>query len=37
MEILQQGFSMLNESNRKNIIKMTKSPVLTQNAVVSGV
>jgi hypothetical protein len=35
-EILQHDFSVLNETNRKNIIEMTKFLVLTQNTIVSG-
>jgi hypothetical protein len=36
METLEQGFSILNESNKKNIIEMTKFLVLTQNTIVPG-
>jgi hypothetical protein len=35
-ETLRQGFSVLNEANRKNVIEMTKFLVLTQNAIVPG-
>jgi hypothetical protein len=35
-ETLEQDFSILNESNRKNIIEMTKFLVLTQNTIAPG-
>jgi hypothetical protein len=34
IEILEQNFSMLDDSNRKKIIEMTKFLVFTQNAAV---
>jgi hypothetical protein len=35
-EILQHDFSVLNESNRKHVVDMTKFLVLTQNTIVPG-
>jgi hypothetical protein len=35
-EILQHDFSVLNESNKKKIVEMTKFLVLTQNTIVPG-
>jgi hypothetical protein len=35
-ENLRQDFSVLNETNQKNIIEMTKFLILTQNAIVPG-
>jgi hypothetical protein len=35
-EILQQDFSVLNESDKKSVIEMTKFLVLTQNTIVPG-
>jgi hypothetical protein len=35
-EILRQDFSVLNESNKKKVITMTKFLVLTQNTIVPG-
>jgi hypothetical protein len=35
-EILQKDFFVLNESNKKKIVDMTKFPVLTQNTIVPG-
>jgi tRNA 2-selenouridine synthase SelU len=36
IETLEQDFSILNESNKKNIIEMAKFLVLTQNRIVPG-
>jgi hypothetical protein len=36
MEALKQDFSILNESNKKNVVEMTKFLVLTQNTIVPG-
>jgi hypothetical protein len=36
IETLEQDFSVLNETNRKNIVEMTKFLVLTQNMIVPG-
>jgi hypothetical protein len=36
MEILQQDFPVLNETNRKKVMDMTKFLVLTQNTIVPG-
>jgi hypothetical protein len=35
-EALEQDFPALNESNRKNVVEMTKFLVLTQNAIIPG-
>jgi hypothetical protein len=35
-ETLKQDFSVLNESNKKNVIEMTKFLILTQNTIVPG-
>ncbi|MDR0656883.1 MAG: hypothetical protein LBG22_11260 [Treponema sp.] len=35
-EIMQQNFSVLNESNKKKVVDMTKFLVLTQNTIVPG-
>ena len=35
-EILQQDFPVLNETNKKKVIEMTKFLVLTQNTIVPG-
>jgi hypothetical protein len=35
-EILQKDFSVLNESNKKKIVDMTKFLILTQNTIVPG-
>jgi hypothetical protein len=35
-ERLEQDFSILTESNRKNVVEMTKFLVLTQNTIVPG-
>jgi hypothetical protein len=35
-ETLKQDFSVLNETNRKNVVEMTKFLVLTQNTIVPG-
>jgi hypothetical protein len=35
-ETLQRDFPVLNESNRKKVVEMTKFLVLTQNAIVPG-
>jgi hypothetical protein len=35
-EILKQDFSVLNESNKKNVVEMTKFLVLAQNTIVPG-
>jgi hypothetical protein len=35
-ESLRQDFLVLNESNRKSVIEMTKFLVLTQNTIVPG-
>jgi hypothetical protein len=36
VEILEHDFSMLNETNRKNVIEMTKFLVLTQDTIIPG-
>jgi hypothetical protein len=36
MKILQKDFSVLNESNKKKIVDMTKFLVLAQNTIVPG-
>jgi hypothetical protein len=36
MKTLEQDFSILNESNRKKIVDMTRFLVLTQNTIVPG-
>jgi hypothetical protein len=35
-EIMRQDFPVLNETNRKNVVEMTKFLVLTQNTIVPG-
>jgi hypothetical protein len=35
-EMLEQDFSVLNESNKKKVVEMTKFLVLTQNTIVPG-
>jgi hypothetical protein len=35
-EILQKDFFVLNESNKKKIVDMTKFLILTQNTIVPG-
>jgi hypothetical protein len=35
-ETLKQDFSVLNETNKKNVVEMTKFLVLTQNTIVPG-
>jgi hypothetical protein len=35
-ETLKKNFSVLNETNRKKVVKMTKFLVLTQNTIVPG-
>jgi hypothetical protein len=35
-ELLRQDFLVLNESNRKSVIEMTKFLVLTQNTIIPG-
>ncbi|MDR1287754.1 MAG: hypothetical protein LBK08_09125 [Treponema sp.] len=35
-KVLQQDFPVLNETNRKNVVEMTKFLVLAQNMIVPG-
>jgi hypothetical protein len=35
-EILEQDFSVLNETNKKKVVEMTKFLVLTQNTIIPG-
>jgi hypothetical protein len=35
-EILQRDFFVLNESNKKKVVEMTKFLILTQNTIVPG-
>jgi hypothetical protein len=35
-ETLEQDFSILSETNKKNVVEMTKFLVLTQNTIVPG-
>ena len=36
VEVLKEGFSVLNEANRRKVVDMTKFLILTQNNIIPG-